>query len=54
MKKKAVKSIQKIAKKKAKKLYCEKCGLVVTVNTGCGCVEKCDLICCGEQLKEKK
>lgn len=52
MKKKVVKKKGKVQKKK--KMYCEKCGLVVTIDTACGCVDTCDLICCGEQLKEKK
>jgi hypothetical protein len=45
---------KKTKTKKNKKLYCEKCGLVVTVDNECGCVDTCDLICCGQQLKEKK
>ncbi len=44
----------KKTKQKAKKLYCEKCGLVVTIDRECGCVDTCDLICCGTKLKEKK
>ncbi|MCX8093193.1 MAG: hypothetical protein N3E50_03395 [Candidatus Goldbacteria bacterium] len=54
MKKKTTKTKKSNASKKGKKLYCEKCGIVVTVDTICGCVEPCDLICCGEPLKEKK
>ncbi len=33
---------------------CEVCGLVVSVDETCGCVEACDIICCGEPMKEKK
>lgn len=51
----AVKNKTKIKEKsKSKKLYCEKCGLVVTVIERCNCDDDCDLICCGTQLKEKK
>lgn len=46
------KQTKKVAKKK--KLYCEKCGLIVTIDKECGCVDTCDLICCGKNLKEKK
>jgi hypothetical protein len=30
---------------------CSTCGLVVTVDEVCGCVDFCDIICCGEQMK---
>ncbi len=48
-----------MAKKKAKvkkdSVYaCGVCGLELTVNEVCGCVEFCDIICCGEQMKPKK
>ena len=46
------KQTKKITKKK--KLYCGKCGLVITIDKTCGCIDTCDLICCGQQLKEKK
>lgn len=47
---------KKVSKKVAKgsKYECEVCGLVVSVNETCGCVETCDIICCGEQMKTKK
>ena len=51
MKKTGKKSVRKQQKKK---LYCEVCGLVVSIDNECGCVDTCDLICCGQQLKEKK
>jgi hypothetical protein len=28
--------------------------MVVSVDTACGCVEACDLICCEKQMKLKK
>jgi hypothetical protein len=32
---------------------CEVCGLVVTVDEPCGCVDVCDIICCGKPMKAK-
>jgi len=51
---------KKCTSKKAKsspakpKYICEVCGLVVSVDETCGCVETCDIICCGQQMKPKK
>jgi hypothetical protein len=45
------------AKKKMTKgtsYACEVCGLVVSVDEVCGCVDYCDIICCGQQMKERK
>jgi hypothetical protein len=39
--------------KKNDKLVCEKCGLVVSVDTICGCADACDLLCCGKEMKLK-
>lgn len=33
---------------------CEVCGLAVTVDEVCGCVDVCDIVCCGKPMKEKK
>ena len=47
----------KIGKKKVKpgdQYSCEVCGLVVSVDEACGCVETCDIICCGEEMKARK
>ncbi len=33
---------------------CEVCGLAVTVDEACGCVEACDIVCCGEPMAPKK
>lgn len=33
---------------------CELCGLVITVDSSCNCVEACDIICCGQAMKPKK
>jgi hypothetical protein len=45
------------AKKKVTKgdtYVCEVCGLAVTVDEECGCVDVCDNICCGKPMKERK
>jgi len=39
--------------KNGAKLVCGECGLVVTVDETCGCVDYCDVICCGEQMSLK-
>jgi hypothetical protein len=33
---------------------CSVCGLVVSVDETCGCVQKCDILCCGSQMKKKR
>jgi len=35
-------------------LVCGVCGLSVTVDEDCGCIEAHDIICCGKPMKEKK
>ncbi|MEW5744846.1 MAG: hypothetical protein AB1805_05320 [Nitrospirota bacterium] len=30
---------------------CGVCGLVMSVDEACGCVDFCDIICCGEQMQ---
>ena len=56
-KKKAVKKVaRKVVKKAVKKgdVYkCGVCGLAVTVDEVCGCVDTCDIICCEKQMKPK-
>jgi len=47
-KKKAAKS------RKRKRYQCTVCGMVVTVDNVCGCIDECDIICCGEDMKPKK
>jgi len=49
--KKKAKSPKTSSLKKGKKLTCSACGMVVSVDTMCGCVETCDLICCGKPMK---
>ena len=59
------KTIKKAARKPAKKVStkgvkkgdrfgCGVCGMVVSVDETCGCVDTCDLICCDEPMKAKK
>ncbi len=51
------KTVKKIAKKVVKKgdVYkCGVCGLAVTVDEVCGCMDTCDIICCEKQMKAKK
>jgi hypothetical protein len=44
------------AKKMARKVSrgdqysCEVCGLIVSVDETCGCVDACDIICCGTEM----
>ena len=33
------------------KLTCRTCGLIVVVDTACGCAEACDIVCCEQQMK---
>lgn len=40
--------------KKDDKLVCQLCGLVVRVDNVCGCVDVCDLICCGKEMKPRR
>lgn len=44
---------KKTGAKKGTKYACSECGMVVTVDKACGCVDVCDLICCGEQMEIK-
>ena len=47
----------KTNKKKVKqgdRYSCDVCGLVVSVDEACGCVDACDIICCGQQMKATK
>ena len=36
--------------KNGSKLVCGECGLILTVDEMCGCLDYCDVICCGEQM----
>jgi hypothetical protein len=53
----AEKKAKKVSKKGVKKgdaYQCSVCGLAVTVDEVCDCVDACDIICCGKQMKPKK
>ena len=57
----AKKPVKKVARKVVKKrvkegdVYkCGVCGLAVTVDEVCGCVDACDIICCERPMKSKK
>lgn len=52
--KKKKKTPREKRKKKGDKLICKECGLVVTVDEVCDCVEACDLVCCGQEMQSKK
>jgi hypothetical protein len=55
--KKAVKKVAKVSKKSIKKgegYKCGVCGLAVTVDEVCGCIDTCDIICCEKPMKPKK
>ena len=54
--KKSVKPVGKKKKevKKGDKYSCDVCGLVVSVDEACGCIDTCDIICCGEQMSANK
>ena len=55
--KKAAHKVAKVSKKAVKKgdrFGCHVCGMVVSVDETCGCVDTCDLICCDEPMKAKK
>lgn len=55
----AKKTVKQAGRKKKEvtpgdKYSCSVCGLIVSVDEECGCIETCDIICCGEQMKTKK
>jgi hypothetical protein len=55
--KKRAKKTVRGSKKGVRKGYrynCHVCGLVVSVDETCGCVDTCDIICCDKPMKAKK
>lgn len=52
--KKGAKKVSKKGVKKGASYQCTVCGLVVSVDEVCGCVDTCDIICCEKQMKPKK
>jgi hypothetical protein len=54
-KKAPAKKVAAKGKTKAGESYtCEVCGLAVTVDEVCGCVDACDIICCDTPMKKKR
>ncbi len=45
---------KKAGVKKGNRYSCGVCGLVVTVDTACGCAEAAHLICCERPMRMKK
>ncbi|MDD5038345.1 MAG: hypothetical protein PHN78_03415 [Dehalococcoidales bacterium] len=48
---------KKAAKKKVAKgdsYVCGECGLLISVDEDCDCVDVCDIVCCGEPMKASK
>jgi hypothetical protein len=52
--KKVAKKVSKKGVKKGDAYQCTVCGLAVTVDEVCGCIDACDIICCEKQMKSKK
>ena len=40
--------------KKGEKLECRTCGLIVSVDEVCGCMDLTHVTCCGKPMKSKK
>jgi hypothetical protein len=40
--------------KKGARYSCGVCGVGVTVDEVCGCVDTCDIICCGAQMTPRR
>ena len=52
--KKAVKKVSKKTVAKGDAYQCGVCGLAVTVDEVCGCVDAHDIICCDKPMKPRK
>ena len=52
--KKSPKRGMKKAVKKGDVYKCGVCGIAVSVDEICGCVDTCDIICCDKPMKLKK
>lgn len=51
---KKAKKVSKKGVKKGESYQCSVCGLVVTVDEVCGCIDTCDIICCEKPMKKKR
>jgi len=54
VKKKEAKKVPKRGVKKGDAFKCGVCGLAVTVDEVCGCIDYYDIICCEKLMKPKK
>jgi hypothetical protein len=52
--KKVTKRVSKKGMKKGEGYQCTVCGLAITVDEVCGCMDACDIICCEKPMKPKK
>jgi hypothetical protein len=52
--KKAVKKTAKKTMKEGEGYQCTVCGLAITIDELCGCVDACDIVCCEKPMKPKK
>jgi hypothetical protein len=48
------KAVAKTKTKAGDSYVCGVCGLAVTVDEACGCVDACDIICCETPMKKKR
>jgi hypothetical protein len=46
--------VKKSNAKKGDSYGCESCGLVVTVDEACGCVNVCEIVCCDMPMKKTR
>jgi hypothetical protein len=53
-KKSAKKAVARGRTKEGDAYVCGVCGLAVTVDEECGCVDACDIICCDKPMKRKR
>ena len=53
-KKTAKKTVARGKTKEGDAYVCGVCGLAVTVDEECGCVDTCDIICCEKPMKKKQ
>ncbi len=53
-KKTAKKAVARGKTKEGDAYVCGVCGLAVTVDEVCGCVDACDIICCEKPMKKKR
>jgi hypothetical protein len=53
-KKTAKKAVARGKTKEGDAYVCGVCGLAVSVDEECGCVDTCDIICCEKPMKKKR